>query len=171
MNTITAPETIEGDYLICECSVPKFIIENGTKKCSICKLTDHYKSGSDDELTTEPSFFGACNYCEKEVWVGGDSGYGCVCYKCKVIWEPSPEDEEEEEDEDEIRRIEYCCKKCYLIECCCEADKLQVIKDDERAKADGYVENEDGRWIKNQATVIPARIQALCGMSRRFTNL
>jgi len=44
--------------------------------------------------------------------------------------------------------LEECCEKCYLIECCCEADRLQVIKDDERATADGYVENGDGRWVK-----------------------
>jgi len=39
------------------------------------------------------------------------------------------------------------CEKCYLIECCCEADKLQVIKDNERAISDGFIE-VDGRWIK-----------------------
>lgn len=39
------------------------------------------------------------------------------------------------------------CEKCKLYECCCEADRLQVIEDDERARADGYVEI-DGRWVK-----------------------
>lgn len=39
------------------------------------------------------------------------------------------------------------CEKCSLIECCCEADRLQVLADDARAKADGFVEI-DGRWIK-----------------------
>jgi hypothetical protein len=41
------------------------------------------------------------------------------------------------------------CKVCFLIECCCEADRLQVIIDNERAKAEGYVEI-NGRWIKKK---------------------
>jgi hypothetical protein len=39
------------------------------------------------------------------------------------------------------------CQKCFLLECCCEADRLQVLADDERAKADGYKEI-NGRWTK-----------------------
>ena len=54
----------------------------------------------------------------------------------------------EKEQEGIYEEEEECCEKCYLIECCCEADRLQVIKDDERATADGYVENGDGRWVK-----------------------
>jgi hypothetical protein len=45
------------------------------------------------------------------------------------------------------------CEKCYLYECCCEADRLQVIQDNERAKADGFIE-VDGRWIKPKKTTI-----------------
>jgi hypothetical protein len=41
------------------------------------------------------------------------------------------------------------CKTCFLIECCCEADRLQVIADDERAKKEGYIEI-NGRWVKNK---------------------
>ena len=41
------------------------------------------------------------------------------------------------------------CKKCFLIECCCEADRLQVIADDERAKKEGYTEI-NGRWVKKE---------------------
>jgi len=55
----------------------------------------------------------------------------CECEMCAV----------EEEEEEEI------CEKCMLIECCCEADRLQVIKDDERARAEGYIEI-GGRWVK-----------------------
>lgn len=36
---------------------------------------------------------------------------------------------------------------CSLIVCCCEADKLQVIADNERKKAEGYIEI-NGKWIK-----------------------
>lgn len=50
-----------------------------------------------------------------------------------------------------------CCGKCMLIECCCEADRLQVIKDDEEARANGYVEI-NGRWIK--------RPRRKCGRNR-----
>jgi hypothetical protein len=42
---------------------------------------------------------------------------------------------------------EPVCEKCHLIECCCEADRLQVIADDARARAEGLVE-VDGRWVK-----------------------
>jgi len=45
------------------------------------------------------------------------------------------------------------CVTCHLIECCCEADQLQVIADDERAIADGYREI-DGRWIKPTVTTL-----------------
>jgi len=64
----------------------------------------------------------------------------CVCSKCDTLLRDCkyncPDEEEEE-----------TCEKCYLIECCCEADKLQVIKDNEKAIADGFIE-VDGRWIK-----------------------
>ena len=43
--------------------------------------------------------------------------------------------------------LKLLCEKCMLIECCCEADRLQVIKDDERARAEGYIEI-GGRWVK-----------------------
>ncbi len=38
----------------CECSFPKFVIEDGIQSCSCCGLNDHYKNGvvedwSDDE--------------------------------------------------------------------------------------------------------------------------
>jgi hypothetical protein len=36
---------------------------------------------------------------------------------------------------------------CNLIECCCEADKLQVIADDKRATDEGFKEI-DGKWRK-----------------------
>lgn len=39
------------------------------------------------------------------------------------------------------------CERCYLLDCCCEADRLQVIADNERARSEGFVEI-DGRWIK-----------------------
>ena len=45
------------------------------------------------------------------------------------------------------------CEKCFLIECSCEADKMQVIENDARARRDGYVEIE-GRWVR-EATITP----------------
>jgi len=67
-------------------------------------------------------------------------------------------------------KTEYeVCEKCFLIECCCEADRLQVIADDceadrlqviadDKRRADGYVEfgiknNGDIRWIKKKKVV------------------
>ena len=44
-----------------------------------------------------------------------------------------------------VNEMKDVCVKCYLIECCCEADRLQVIADDEEAKKKGYVEDEYGR--------------------------
>jgi hypothetical protein len=43
------------------------------------------------------------------------------------------------------------CHTCYLIECCCEADRLQKIADDEKAKNRGYREmtiKGETRWVK-----------------------
>jgi hypothetical protein len=45
------------------------------------------------------------------------------------------------------------CDECHLIDCCCEADKLQVIKDEANLKAKGYEPidvhgNGDIRWVK-----------------------
>jgi hypothetical protein len=40
-------------------------------------------------------------------------------------------------------KIPPTCKTCHLIECCCEADRLQVIEDDARAKERGWV--DDGK--------------------------
>ena len=47
------------------------------------------------------------------------------------------------------------CETCYLVECCCEADRLQVIADDRKAVEDGYFptdlkNNGDIRWIKKR---------------------
>jgi hypothetical protein len=50
-------------------------------------------------------------------------------------------------NEDNLQEELPICGKCFLIECCCEEDKLQVIKDDERARLDGYIEI-NGRWVK-----------------------
>ncbi len=52
------------------------------------------------------------------------------------------------------------CEKCiywdnsnkFYFECCCEEDRIQVLKDDEEARKNGYVEI-DGRWIKIKKTV------------------
>jgi hypothetical protein len=55
-------------------------------------------------------------------------------------------DAEEKADEEIIT-----CGKCFLTECCCEADRLQVIQDDENARANGYVE-VDGRWVNKYHT-------------------
>jgi len=41
------------------------------------------------------------------------------------------------------------CDKCYLIECCCEADRLQVIQDDEDARNRGLIEVND-RWVQRE---------------------
>ena len=40
------------------------------------------------------------------------------------------------------------CKKCHLIECCCEADRLQVLADDAAATAAGLIERDNGKWVK-----------------------
>jgi len=43
------------------------------------------------------------------------------------------------------------CEKCYLIECCCEADRLQVLEDDAQAKKKGFKPikiKDETRWIK-----------------------
>ena len=52
---------------------------------------------------------------------------------------------QKEEKEEETLCV---CEKCFLLECCCEADRLQVLKDDEDARNRGFVELENGRWIK-----------------------
>ncbi len=44
-------------------------------------------------------------------------------------------------------KLVVVCDKCFLIDCCCEADRLQVIKDDEDARARGYAPVDVKRWI------------------------
>ena len=39
------------------------------------------------------------------------------------------------------------CKKCFFIECSCEADRLLVLKDDEDARNSGLIQIDE-RWIK-----------------------
>jgi len=47
---------------------------------------------------------------------------------------------------------EYCnCDSCMVVKCCqecLESDKIQVEKDNKEARKKGYVENEEGDWIK-----------------------
>ena len=45
----------------------------------------------------------------------------------------------------------FTCAKCFLIECCCELDRLQIIDDDNKAIKNGYKKIND-RWIKNSKT-------------------
>jgi hypothetical protein len=52
------------------------------------------------------------------------------------------------------KKMIIVCEKCHLIECCCEDDKLQVLKDDAEALSRGYTpvnENGDIRWKKTKA--------------------
>jgi len=42
------------------------------------------------------------------------------------------------------------CEDCQLIECCCEADRLQVLADNARATADGFIQNEEGDWVREE---------------------
>jgi len=52
------------------------------------------------------------------------------------------------------------CEKCFYkdgdikvyYECCCEYDRLQVQKDDERARREGFIES-NGRWIKKSKLI------------------
>lgn len=43
------------------------------------------------------------------------------------------------------------CDSCMVVKCCqecLESDKIQVEEDNEEARKKGYVENEEGDWIK-----------------------
>jgi len=137
------------DTKVCECPFPKFVVDDGIQSCSKCGLNDHYKNGvvadwSDDEEEEEEERERErekewCINCGMEFSLDGSKNthLGYLCGVCLASVD-------EEED------LEECCEKCYLIECCCEADRLQVIKDDERATADGYVEDYKGRWVKKR---------------------
>ena len=59
-----------------------------------------------------------------------------------------------------MENLDKCCEKCYLIECCCEADRLQVIKDDDRARADGYIELDNGKWVKKEVLDTQQKLNA-----------
>ena len=46
------------DTKVCECSFPKFVVDDGIQSCIYCGLNDHYKNGvvadwSDDEEEEE----------------------------------------------------------------------------------------------------------------------
>ena len=108
-----------------------------------------YMKHPDGEPTIEDADeFGFEEEEEEEVVTPDTIIMGVVCKKCDNVLPPHTA----REHLDVTSKILECphvdvCEKCHLIECCCEADRLQVIADDERAIADGYREI-NGRWIK-----------------------
>lgn len=67
---------------------------------------------------------------------------------CEII------DELKAEKKKKKKKLIIVCAKCQLIECCCEEDRLQVLKDDADALKRGYApvnENGDVRWKKTRA--------------------
>lgn len=76
--------------------------------------------------------------------------------ECEENEKPNTDDEEEKEEEAKPKT----CEKCFLIECCCEADKIQVEEDNARAKKEGYVELPNGKWRKETKREQKSRIVA-----------
>ena len=73
------------------------------------------------------------------------------CFIIKHLIEVRKRIAETAEEELSVAEEIITCENCFLIECCCEADRLQVIQDDENARANGYVE-VDGRWVNKYHT-------------------
>ena len=108
--------------------------------------------GDEDEVT---AYMDDLYVEEEEVDCDCDEGVcddmivmGIICRKCERVLPPHTMSEHL----DVTNKILECphvrvCDKCHLIECCCEADRLQVIADDKKATDEGYTEI-DGRWIK-----------------------
>ena len=71
------------------------------------------------------------------------------CFIIKHLSEVRKRIAETAEEELSVAEEICLCENCFLIECCCEADRLQVIQDDENARANGYVEVDD-RWVKDE---------------------
>ena len=71
------------------------------------------------------------------------------CFIIKHLNEVRKRIAETAEEELSVAEEICLCENCFLTECCCEADRLQVIQDDENARANGYVE-VDGRWVKEE---------------------
>ena len=61
-------------------------------------------------------------------------------------WRAEKKERAEEKADEEI----ITCEKCFLTECCCEADRLQVIQDDENARARGLIEMPNGKWVRDE---------------------
>lgn len=60
---------------------------------------------------------------------------------------------------DNTKEVDDVCEKChcFIKHCCCELDRLQVIKDDEESSKNGFVpvdDDGDVRWIKNKEEVV-----------------
>lgn len=52
---------------------------------------------------------------------------------------------------EEVEEVECNKCHCFIKHCCCELDRLQVIKDDEEAYINGFIpvdDRGDERWIK-----------------------
>jgi len=77
---------------------------------------------------------------------------GIVCKTCKIVLQAHTVGQHLDPDH-EVHKCPHSfsnpnvCNVCMLTECCCEADRLQVIADDKRATDAGYRE-VDGKWIK-----------------------
>jgi hypothetical protein len=65
---------------------------------------------------------------------------------------------EKVDKEEVVEVVEEVCEKChcFIKYCCCELDRLQIIKDDEESSKNGFVpvdDDGDVRWIKNKEVV------------------
>ena len=109
---------------------------------------DCMKRPSEEPTIEDAKDYGFEEEEEEEVVTPDTIIMGVVCKKCNNVLPPHTA----REHLDVTSKILECphvdvCEKCHLIECCCEADRLQVIADDKRATDEGYKEI-DGRWRK-----------------------
>jgi len=74
-----------------------------------------------------------------------------------------------EEIEEEI--VEKVCDKCYCFinNCCCELDRLQVIRDNEEAYKNGFIPVDDAgdiKWIKAKKSLKKKGITKVNGITK-----
>ena len=120
---------------------PEYGVNNCTKhpneEPTIEDATDYGFESEEEEFDCENgNRCDECTYCVRT--------RPCECGSCEVVGGTC--EEQMKIYEEEVINADVC-EKCHLIECCCEAVRLQVIADDKRATDEGYKEI-DGRWRK-----------------------
>ena len=148
-------ECEEEEY--CECSFPKFIIEDGIQSCSKCGKDDHYKCGvvadHSEEEEEEEEEEDPCDICIVciEKYDYKNTGKMCLIHDPRDL--RGEEEEEEEEISNEWFRLEkWMIKQMKLIQDgVLVSDKAKLILDlMDQNQSNSFVVKAFDKFLKEQ---------------------